>query len=414
MKIVVVGGVAGGASVAARARRLDEFAEIIVFEKGDYVSFANCGLPYHIGEVITDRSRLLLQTPESLHESLDIDVRVGHEVVSIDRAAKTVTVRELASGREYTESYDRLVLCPGRRSGASAPARGRPAGRARAAQHPDMDEIKAQLDAALEAAASARNRTVHAVVIGAGYIGVEMAENLRHRGAAVTIVELSDQILPPLDKEVSIPVEQHLRSRGVDLNLSTAAAAFAARPDGGVTVELQNNRFLEADLVILSAGVRPAVGLARDAGLEIGPRGGIVVDAHMRTSDPDIWAAGDAVETAHTVLPGTWLTPLAGPANRQGRVAADNLFGRDDRVPVAAGHRDREGLRHRRRDTGASESTLKADGHRLPHGPPAPRATPGTTPAGDDAPQAALRARRRAYPRRPGRRAATGSTSAST
>ncbi|KRE22472.1 FAD-dependent oxidoreductase [Agromyces sp. Soil535] len=362
MKIVVVGGVAGGASVAARARRLDEFAEIIVFEKGDYVSFANCGLPYHIGEVITDRSRLLLQTPESLRESLDIDVRVGTEVIALDRVGKTVTVRELGSGREYTESYDRLALCPG-----ADPLRPPLPGVDLPGVHvlrnvQDMDEIKAQLDAALERAASARGRTVHAVVIGAGYIGVEMAENLRHRGAAVTIVELSDQILPPLDKEVSIPVEQHLRSRGVDLNLSTAAAAFAERAVGGVTVELQNNRFLDADLVILSAGVRPAVGLAREAGLEIGPRGGIVVDTHMRTSDPNIWAAGDAVETAHTVLPGSWLTPLAGPANREARVAAENMCGRDTEYRSSQGTSIVKVFDMVAGGTGATERQLVADG----------------------------------------------------
>lgn len=362
MKIVVVGGVAGGASVAARARRLDESAEIIVFEKGDHVSFANCGLPYHIGEVITDRSRLLLQTPESLRESLDIDVRVGTEVRSIDRAAKTVTVRELATGREYAESYDRLALCPG-----ADPLRPPLPGVDLPGVHvlrniQDMDEIKAALDAALEAAASARGRTVHAVVIGAGYIGVEMAENLRHRGAAVTIVELSDQILPPLDKEVSIPVEQHLRSRGVDLNLSTAAAAFAERPGGGVTVELQNNRFLEADLVILSAGVRPAVGLARDAGLEIGPRGGIVVDTHMRTSDPHIWAAGDAVETAHTVLPGSVITPLASPANREARVAAENMCGRDTEYRSSQGTSIVKVFDMVAGGTGATERQLVAEG----------------------------------------------------
>ncbi|MRX44689.1 FAD-dependent oxidoreductase [Agromyces kandeliae] len=332
MKIVVVGGVAGGASVAARARRLDEFAEIVVLERGDYVSFANCGLPYHIGEVITDRSRLLLQTPESLHESLAIDVRVGAEVVALDREAKTVTVREAATGREYVESYDRLALCPG-----ADPLRPPLPGIDLPGVHvlrnvTDMDEIKAQLDEALAAAASApgRSRTpVKAVVIGAGYIGVEMAENLQHRGASVTVVELADQILPPLDKEVSVPVEQHLRSRGVELFLSTGAAAFSERPGGGLTVELTNTRFVDADLVILSAGVRPNAGLAADAGLELGPRGGIRVDTHMRTSDPSIWAAGDAVETPHTVLPGSWITPLAGPANREARVAAENICGRD-------------------------------------------------------------------------------------
>jgi NADPH-dependent 2,4-dienoyl-CoA reductase/sulfur reductase-like enzyme/peroxiredoxin family protein/rhodanese-related sulfurtransferase/TusA-related sulfurtransferase len=328
MKIVVVGGVAGGASVAARARRLDESAEIIVFERGGYVSFANCGLPYHIGEVITDRSRLLLQTPESLNESLAIDVRVGSEVIALDPKTKTVTVREVDTGREYSETYDKLALCQGADPlQLPLPGIDLPGIHVLRNIH-DMDAIKAHLDAAL-AAAQGSGRAVRTVVIGAGYIGLEMAENLRHRGAEVTVVELSDQIMPPLDKEVSIPVEQHIRARGVELILSTAAAAFQKGPGDALRVELNNGRTLDADLVILSAGVRPNVGLAKDAGVELGPRGGIVVDTHMRTSVPDIWAAGDTVETAHTVLPGTWITPLAGPANRQARVAAESMCGRD-------------------------------------------------------------------------------------
>ncbi len=327
MKLVVVGGVAAGASVAARARRLDENAEIIVLERGHHVSFANCGLPYHIGEVITDRERLLLQTPESLRESLDIDVRVGNEVTSIDRTKKTVTITELDSGREYTESYDALALCLG-----AEPVRPPLPGIDLPGIHvlrriSDMDAIKAQLDAALNRANSGDRGPVNCVVIGAGYIGLEMAENLAHRGAIVDVVEMADQILPPLDHELSVPVERHLRSRGIRLHLSTAAAAFTPRGDG-LTVELTNSVFLDADLVILSAGVRPSVQLAKDAGLAIGERGGITVDTHMRTSDPAIWAAGDSVETPNTVLPGQWLAPLAGPANREARVAAENICGR--------------------------------------------------------------------------------------
>lgn len=327
MKIVVVGGVAGGASVAARARRLDESAEIVVLERGDYVSFANCGLPYHIGGVIADRSRLLLQTPESLRESLDIDVRIGQNVVSLDREAKTVTVREVATGREYVESYDALALCQGA-DPLQLPLPGIDLPGIHTLRNvADMDAIKARLDEAI-LTAKAKGRAARTVVIGAGYIGIEMAENFIHRGVEVTLVELADQILPPLDKDVSIPVEQHARGRGVVLELGTAAAAFAQQPDGSLRVELNNGTSLVADLVVLSAGVRPNVGLAKDAGLEIGERGGVVVDTHMRTSDPHIWAAGDAVETAHTVLPGRWITPLAGPANRQARVAAENICGR--------------------------------------------------------------------------------------
>lgn len=329
MKLVVVGGVAAGASIAARARRLDEFAEIIVLERGHHVSFANCGLPYHIGEVITDRSRLLVQTPESLRDALDLDVRIGQEVVSIDRAAKTVTVRRVDDGTEYTESYDALALTPGAEAlrppipGIDLP------GVHVLRRMGDMDQIKAQLDALLADAAAGRRGPVRAVVIGAGYIGLEMAENLRHRGAEVDVVELADQILPPIDHELSVPVESHLRSRGVAVHLETGAAALREAAGGGLDVELTNHAVLHADLVILSAGVRPNSQLAREAGLEIGERGGIVVDTHMRTSDPAIWAAGDAVETPNTVIPGSWLAPLAGPANRQARVAAENICGRD-------------------------------------------------------------------------------------
>ncbi|MGV8969061.1 MAG: FAD-dependent oxidoreductase [Microbacteriaceae bacterium] len=329
MKIVVVGGVAAGASVAARARRLDESAEIIVLERGHHVSFANCGLPYHIGEVIKDRSRLLLQTPESLRESLNIDVRVGNEVLAIDRTNRTVTVREIDSGREYTESYDSLALCAGAEPikpplpGIDLP------GIHSLRRIGDMDSIKHELDAALAEAAAGTRGPVRCVIIGAGYIGLEMAENLIHRGALVDVVEMADQILPPLDHEISVPVERHLRSRGVTLHLRTAAAACAEGPNGTLTVELNNSTSLPADLVILSAGVKPASHLAVDAGLAIGERGGITVDTHMRTSDPHLWAAGDSVETPNTVLPGNWLAPLAGPANRQARVAAENICGRN-------------------------------------------------------------------------------------
>ncbi len=361
MKIVVVGGVAGGASVAARARRLDESAEIIVFERGEHVSFANCGLPYHIGEVITDRSRLLLQTPESLHESLAIDVRIATEVTGLDAQAKTVTVREVSTGREYTESYDSLALCQG-----ADPLKLTLPGIDLPGIHvlrnvSDMDRIKEHLDSALAAAKPSR-KPVRTVVIGAGYIGLEMAENLRHRGAEVTVVELSDQILPPLDKEVSIPVEQHIRGRGVQLVLSTAAAAFAKGADGSLKVELNNGQILDADLVLLSAGVRPNVGLAKDAGLEIGPRGGITVDTHMRTSDPSIWAAGDAVETPHTVLPGSWITPLAGPANREARVAAENICGRDTEYLSTQGTSIVKVFDMTAGGTGATERQLNREG----------------------------------------------------
>jgi len=329
MKLVVVGGVAGGASVAARARRLDESAEIIVLERGHHVSFANCGLPYHIGEVITERDRLLLQTTQSLRESLNIDVRIASVVTAIDRKAKTVTVREVDTGREYVESYDNLALCTGAEA-IRPPLPGIDLPELHVLRRiGDMDVIKAELDSDLALAASGARGPVRCVVIGAGYIGLEMAENFKHRGAIVDVVEMSDQILPPLDHEMSVPVEHHLRSRGISLHLSTGAAAFTRRDGGGITVELTNSTNLDADIVILSVGVRPNVDLARAAGLELGEHGGLSVDTHMRTSDPHIWAAGDSVETPNTVLPGSWLAALAGPANREARVAAENICGRE-------------------------------------------------------------------------------------
>lgn len=360
MKLVVVGGVAAGASTAARARRLDESAEIIVFERGHHVSFANCGLPYHVGEVIADRDRLLLQTPQSLRDSLNIDVRIGTEVAAIDPAARTVRVREVDTGAEYTESYDALALCPG-----AAPVRPPLAG----IDHPaievlrrigDMDRIKARVDTALADHKAARRDPVRAVVIGAGYIGLEMAENLHHRGVAVDVVERADQILPPVDREISIPVEQHLRSRGIRVHLSTTAAAFAPMPEDRVGVELNNGTTLPADLVILAAGVRPDTALATAAGLALGEHGGIAVDTHMRTSDPFIWAAGDAVETPHPVLPGSYLNPLAGPANRQARVAAENICGRHTEYISTQGTSIVKVFDMVAGGTGATERQLKA------------------------------------------------------
>ena len=360
MKIVVVGGVAAGMSIAARARRLDEFAEIVVFERGRHVSFANCGLPYHIGETIKERDRLMLQTPQSLRESLDIDVRNGVEVLAVDRAAKTVHVRVLDSGEEYDEPYDALALAPG-----SAPVRPNLPGIDHPAVHVlrrigDMDQIKKAVDGAGGTTRAGGVR--HAVVIGAGYIGLEMAENLHHRGVKVEVVEMADQIMPPLDREMTTAMENYLRTHGVVLHLRTAAAAFSPRPDGQVRVELKDSTVIDTDMVILAAGVRPSAELAAAAGLELGPRGGIKVDKHMRTSDPSIWAAGDAVEVAHTVLPDSWLIPLAGPANRQGRVAAENICGRDTVFESTQGTSIVKVFEMVAGGTGASEKQLLAAG----------------------------------------------------
>jgi len=334
VKILIVGGVAAGMSTAARTRRLDESAEIVVFERTRHVSFANCGLPYHIGEVIEDRESLLLQTPQSLHESLALDVRVGVEVVAIDADAHRVRARVLETGEEYEESYDRLVLTPGAAPLVPPlPGVDLPQVHVLRDIH-DMDGIKAAVDS-VDAAGDPV--VAHAVVIGGGYIGLEMAENLRHRGRAVSIVELADQLMPPLDRELTSPMEAHLRANGVDLHLGVGATAFTPREDGRLAVALADGTTLVADLVLLAAGVRPNTALAVAAGVELGPRGGIAVDERLRTNLPDVYAAGDAVEVRHAVLPGTWLIPLAGPANRQGRVLADNLCGRDTTFPPVLG-----------------------------------------------------------------------------
>ncbi|MCF8528651.1 MAG: FAD-dependent oxidoreductase [Aquiluna sp.] len=328
MKLLVIGGVAAGMSTAARARRLDENAEIIIIERSHHVSFANCGLPYHIGGVIKERDRLLLQTPESLRESLNLDVRTSQEVLSIDPAKKVLKIRELETGREYEESYDKLAYCPGAEA-MRPPIPGLDLPGVHVLRRiGDMDAIKALVDGELEKQVAGTRGQVKAVVVGAGYIGLEMAENLVHIGVNVSVVELADQILPPIDKEMSIPVENYLRSKGLSLHLSTAAAAISQK-NSALLVELNNGKMLDADLVIMSAGVRPANQLAKDAGIELGDRGGIKVNAHMQTNFPDIYAAGDVVETPHTVLPGNFLAPLAGPANRQGRVAGENICGRD-------------------------------------------------------------------------------------
>ena len=327
MKLVVIGGVAAGMSTAARARRLDESAEIVVLEKSHHVSFANCGLPYHIGGVIKERERLLLQTPQSLKESLNLDVRTSHEVLTIDAKKKRVKVQDLTTGKSYFESYDKLAYCPGAEA-VKPPIAGVDLENVFVLRRiGDMDQIKAKVDRELERQVAKQRGEVRAVVVGAGYIGLEMAENLAHIGVKVIVVELSDQILPPIDKEMSIPVENHLRSRGVKLRLSTAAAAIQSS-GSELKVELNNGEVETCDLVIMSAGVRPATTLAKTAGVELGDKGGIKVSAGMQTSVPDIYAAGDCVETPHTVLEGNYLNPLAGPANRQGRVAAENIMGR--------------------------------------------------------------------------------------
>ncbi|NLH96945.1 MAG: FAD-dependent oxidoreductase [Clostridiaceae bacterium] len=366
LKVLIVGGVAGGASAAARLRRLDETAEIIVFEKGEYISYANCGLPYYIGEVIKKKERLIVQTPENMRKRFNIDIRVNSEVISIDRKSKTVEVLDRSNNRIYTESYDRLILSPG-----AEPVKPRLGGvdsqRVFTLRDiPDTYRIKDFID---------NSRPENAVIVGAGFIGLEMAENLHERGIRVTIVELSDHVMGPLDPDMAAFVHQYLRSKGISLYLKNGVSEFV--PDGErIGVKLSDGRLLPADMVILAVGVRPNVKLAAAAGLKLGKSGGIAVDEFMQTSDPDIYAVGDAVEVQDfmgTVLknvatggraasgekaaavdeasdnaatmraepgkepgtePGTEpvrtvLVPLAGPANKQGRIAADNICGRN-------------------------------------------------------------------------------------
>ncbi len=319
MKTVIVGGVAAGASTGARLRRLDESAEIVVLERDHYVSFANCGLPYHIGGAIPDRDSLLLQTPESLGRALALDVRTGQEVLRIDRDAREVEVRDLAQGRAYRESYDKLVLCLGAEP-VRPPIPGADDPRVDVLRNiPDMDRIIAQLDKNAESA----------VIVGGSYIGLELTEAFRARGLATTVVERTERLMPWLDPEMTRILDYHVGTHGVDLRLGTSATAVR-HGHGGLVVDLSDGTSVEGDVVVMAAGARPNVDLARDAGIEIGPRGGIVVDARMRTSAPDILAAGDAVETAHFLTGEPVLSMLAGPANREGRIAANTIAGRED------------------------------------------------------------------------------------
>ena len=317
MKIAIVGGVAGGASAAARARRLAEEAEIIIFERGPDPSFANCGLPYYVGGEIVQRGKLLVAPKQMLIERHRLDVRTCQSVESIDRQRKKLVVKDLITGHTYEESYDKLILAPG-----ASPLRPPIAG----IELPGIYTLRNLRDAdrLREVVQGARR----AVIVGAGFIGLEMAENLVRRGIETTVVELADQVLPPWDREMTTPIAAHLIEQGVRLVLSDSAVEFAPILPAGLTVRLKSGEELAADLVVLSVGVRPENSLATAARLEVGPRGGICVNEHMQTSDPDIYAVGDAVETRDFVSGDPTQIPLAGPANRQGRIAADHIFGR--------------------------------------------------------------------------------------
>ncbi|MBS4715242.1 FAD-dependent oxidoreductase [Aeromonas dhakensis] len=331
-RILIVGGVAGGASAAARARRLSEEAEIVMFERGEFVSFANCGLPYHIGGDIPNRDALLLQTPQSFKRRFNVDVRVFHDVIEIDKAGKSLLVRNLLTGEERREAYDVLLLSPG-----AAPIRPPFPGIDSPGVHtlrniPDMDRILAAL---------AHDQPRHVTVVGGGFIGLEMMEALHQRKLDVTLLELSDQVMAPVDKEMANMLHARIREEGIDLRLRTGlsaiesldvlaekTAAVATEQRGGLRLTLSDGSRLDTGLLILAIGVKPETLLAAKAGLELGPRGGIKVDVAMRTSDPFIYAVGDAVEETDFVTGESVLIPLAGPANRQGRIAADNMLGR--------------------------------------------------------------------------------------
>ena len=316
MKIIIIGGVAGGATTAARIRRVDESAEIILLEKGKYISYANCGLPYYIGGVIEEREKLFVQTPEAFSTRFRVDVRTENEVIFIDRKRKTVTVRQ-SSEDTYEESYDKLLISTGA-SPVRPPLPGIDlSGIFTLRNVADTDKIKAYIDS---------HAPRKAVVVGAGFIGLEMAENLHAQGAKVSIVEMGNQVMAPIDFSMASLVHQHLMDKGVNLYLEQAVASFE-RNGKGLKVNFKNGRSIAADIVILSIGVRPETNLARAAELTIGPAGGIAVNDYLQTSDESIYAIGDAIEYRHPITGKPWLNYLAGPANRQGRIVADNILG---------------------------------------------------------------------------------------
>lgn len=315
-KILIVGGVAGGASAAARLRRLDENAEIIMFERGEYISFANCGLPYYIGGEITERDALTLQTPQSFRARFNVDVRAESEVTDIDRSNKIVTVTDRKTGKSYTESYDKLILSPGAEPFLPS-IEGISSEKVFTLRNiNDTYRIKDYID---------ETSPESAVVVGGGFIGIEMAENLRSCGADVTVVEMSDQILTTLDHEMSREVALHIKSKGVKI-MTNCAVSKIEESKGRLNVTAGDKK-LAADMVIMAIGVRPESNLAKQAQLAVNERGAIIVDAHMRTSDENIYAVGDAVEIRDFVTGNPGYVPLAGPANKQGRIAADNICG---------------------------------------------------------------------------------------
>ena len=379
MKVIIIGGVAGGASAAARLRRLDENAEIILLERSGYISYANCGLPYYIGGVIREKSALSVQTPESFGGRFRVDVRVKNEAVSIDPKEKTVRVRNLETGEEYTESYDKLLLSPGAK--AIRPGL------------PGMDDKRIMTLRTVEDTLAIRDyleekKPKRAVVVGGGFIGLETAENLMGEGLEVSLIQMEDQVLPPLDYDMACQVHSFLRGKGLDLRLNRTVTGFIPKEDGlvvrmkrtegqpgsqsgqmnqsgqpGTSEQTKaEEESIRADFVLMAAGVLPETGLAREAGLALGQKGAIVVDEHMRTSVPDIYAVGDAVEIRHFITGKKTLVALAGPANRQGRIAADNICGRGSVYQGAQGSSIIRLFEMTAASTGINEKQAKAMG----------------------------------------------------
>ena len=351
-KTVIIGGVAGGASCAARLRRLDGEREIIILERGKYISYANCGLPYHVGGVIRNRSSLLLMTPELMHDRFNIDVRVENEVTAINPTEKNITVKNLATGEIYTESYDDLVIATG-----SSPLRpaieGIHSDKIRTLWTvPDTDEIRSMVQG---------GKIKTATIIGGGFIGLEMAENLHHAGIQVNLVEAAEQVMAPLDFEMAQLLHEHLRQSDIKLYLADGVTAFEDNVNG-ITVKLKSGKNISADMVILSIGVRPNSELARNAGLKLNSRGGIIVDASMHTSDKHIYAVGDVVEVEDFVSKERTMVPLAGPANKQGRIAADVLAGRKATYTGTQGSSVAKVFDLTAASTGTNEKTLIKQG----------------------------------------------------
>lgn len=351
-RVLIIGGVAGGASAAARLRRLDETAEIVLYDRGPHVSFANCGLPYYVGDVISDERKLIVASRELFRDRFRIDVLTEHEALAIDRAAKTLRVRDLRGGTERDEPYDALVLSPG-----AAPIRPDAPGM----DLPGVFVVRTIPDTRRIRSWLAEKAGREAIVVGGGFIGLEMAENLAHRGLRVTIVEKLPQVMPPLDAEMAVPIAEHLRARGVILRLGEGMSRIDRAGDRLVVATDTGGR-IEADLVVLAIGVRPESQLAQAAGLAIGRRGGVVVDDHMRTSDPSIYAVGDVIEVRDVVVGQETVLPLAGPANREGRIAAEAIAGRGTRFRGVQGTAIVGVMGLAAGSTGASEKGLRRAG----------------------------------------------------